>query len=252
MEGEGSNISKLVILVDYDNVEPQHKAAGPVALARLLSTTVPEDVLARHTAILVRLYGGWRERGGNLTTSAQRLIPDIRSGSPCVVRLEHSGALHQYRLTIELADGPLGSSITLQETLARDRSLRKFRARAGVLPVCASPANCGMSPYFGVTQATPCSISGCACTLGDVLIRDEQKMVDTLLVADIAVHTFTSGATDLVVVSSDIDMWPGVLLAVHAGCCITHIHTKFGWRTQGHLMRTLNPGTSQAYRQLTV
>lgn len=77
-------------------------------------------------------------------------------------------------------------------------------------------------------------------------------MVDTLLVADIAVHTFTSGATDLVVVSSDIDMWPGVLLAVRAGCHITHIHTKSGWRTQGHLMRTLNQGTRQAYRQLTV
>jgi uncharacterized LabA/DUF88 family protein len=77
-------------------------------------------------------------------------------------------------------------------------------------------------------------------------------MVDTLLVADIAVHTFTSGATDLVVVSSDIDMWPGVLLAVHAGCQVTHIHTKSGWRTQGHLMRTLNQVTGRAYRQLTV
>lgn len=222
-----------------------------MALARVLAAAVPEDVLTRHSAILVRLYGGWRERG-NLTPSAQRLIPDIRSGSPCIVQLEHGGALHPFRLTTELADGPLGSGITLQETLARERGLRKFRARTGGLPTCVSLSSCGMSPFVGVTQATACSVSGCASTLGDVLIRDEQKMVDTLLVADIAVHTLTSGATDLVVVSSDIDMWPGVLLAVQAGCRITHIHTKSGWKTQGHLMRTLNQATGRAYRQLTV
>ena len=238
-------------MVDYDNVEPRHKAAGPVALGRVLAAAVPEDVLTRHTAILVRLYGGWRERG-NLTPSAQRLIPDIRSGSPCIVQLEHSGAFHPFRLTTELADGPLGSSISLEETLVRERGLRKFRARSGALPTCASQSSCGMNPYLRVTQATACSVAGCGSTLGDVLVRDEQKMVDTLLVADIAVHTFTTGASDLVVVSSDIDMWPGVLLAVQAGCHVTHIHTKSGWRTQSHLMRTLNHSNGRAYRQLTV
>lgn len=109
-----------------------------------------------------------------------------------------------------------------------------------------------MSPYLRITQATACAVAGCGSTVGDVLVRDEQKMVDTLLVADIALHTFATGASDLVVVSSDIDMWPGVLLAVQAGCHVTHIHTKSGWRTQGHLMRTLNRSTGRAYRQLTV
>lgn len=222
-----------------------------MALARILASTIPEDVIARHSAILVRLYGGWREQG-NLTPSAQRLIPDIRSGSPCIVQLKHSGALHQFRLSIELASGPLGSSITLQETLARERGLRRFRARAGIPPACASQSSCGMTPYIGVTQSTKCSLSACACTLGDVLIRDEQKMVDTLLVADIAVHAIKSRATDLVVVSSDIDMWPGVLLAVQAGCKITHIHTRSGWKTQRHLMQTLSQSTSSTYRQLTI
>ena len=208
-------------------------------------------MLAKHSAVLVRLYGGWRERG-NLTPSAQRLIPDIRSGSPCIVQLEHSGALHPFRLTTELADGPLGSGISLEETLVRERGLRKFRARSGAPAACASHSSCGMSTYRGFTQATACAVAGCGTTLGDFLVRDEQKMVDTLLVADIAVHSLTTGASDLVVVSSDIDMWPGVLLAVQAGCHVTHIHTKPGWRTQSHLMRTLRHAAGQAYRQLTV
>jgi len=160
--------------------------------------------------------------------------------------------MHPFRLTTELADGPLGSGISLEETLVRERGLRKFRARSGSPTACASQSRCGMSPYLGFTQATACSVVGCGSTLGDVLVRDEQKMVDTLLVADMAVHTLTKAASDLVVVSSDVDMWPGVLIALQAGCHVTHIHTKPGWRTQSHLLRTLNQSTGRAYRQLSV
>jgi hypothetical protein len=109
-----------------------------------------------------------------------------------------------------------------------------------------------MDQFSGLTNATPCPNSACACTLGDVLVRDEQKMVDTLLVADIASHAFTGKASDVVIVSSDIDMWPGVLLALRSGCSVTHIHTKSGWRTQGHLVGTLGSTLGKSYTQLAV
>lgn len=120
------------------------------------------------------------------------------------------------------------------------------------MPECASVVGCGLNQFFGLSNATPCTNTACACTLGDVLVRDEQKMVDTLLVADIAAHAFTSRATDVVVVSSDIDMWPGVLLALRTGCSVTHMHTKSGWRTQTHLVGTLGSSLGKAYRQLAV
>ena len=120
------------------------------------------------------------------------------------------------------------------------------------MPECVSVSGCGLNQFFGLSNATPCTNAACACTLGDVLVRDEQKMVDTLLIADIASHAFTSKASDVVVVSSDIDMWPGVLLALRTGCSVTHMHTKAGWRTQPHLVGTLGSTLGKSYRQLAV
>lgn len=77
-------------------------------------------------------------------------------------------------------------------------------------------------------------------------------MVDTLLVADIAYQAFVHKATDVVIVSSDTDMWPGVLLAMTAGCNVVHLHTRSGWKTQKHLMATLCSATNRRYTQLSV
>lgn len=237
--------------MDFDNVEAGLKAAGPVGLARLLVTLVPEAVLARHDAALVRLYGGWRAQG-NLTNLAQRLVPDIRSSSPTVVPVRHTGQRHQLRLTVELADCPIGTTAPLQEMLVKDRDLRKFRTRPSGWAQCAAPSTCGFGNVAGLTHATPCGNLGCASRLGDVLVRDEQKMVDTLIVADLAFQALSARATDVVVVSSDTDMWPGVLLALRSGCAVTHIHTRPGWRTQRHLLTTLGAQAARSYQQLSV
>ena len=239
------------MLVDFDNVEPGLKSAGPVSLARLLVPLVPEAVLARHDSVVVRLYGGWRSQG-LLTTLAQRLVPDIRSGSPTIVAVTHSGARHQFRLTVELADCPIGTSAPLQETLVKDRDLRKFRSRPAGWPECATPSMCGFGHVVGVSHATACSRPGCASRLGHVLVRDEQKMVDTLIVADIAFQALSHRATDVVIVSSDTDMWPGVLLALRSGCAVTHIHTRSGWKTQRHLIGTLSGQAYRSYQQLSL
>lgn len=232
-------------------MEPRLKGAGPVGLARILAASVPELVLARHDSVLVRLYGGWRCQG-NLTTGAQKLVPDIRSNSPTVVQVTHSGARHQFRLTVELADCPIGTTVPLQETLVKDRDLRKFRARSAPWPECTTPSICGLAHVASATHATPCGNAGCSSRLGNVFVRDEQKMVDTLIVADVAFQALSASATDVAIVSSDTDMWPGVLLALRAGCAVTHIHTRAGWRTQRHLLATLGASASRGYQQLSV
>ncbi len=240
----------LLVLVDYDNVERPLLRAGPVAFARLLIPLIPEAVLAKHDAVQVRLYGGWRTLGV-LTTVAQNLVPDIRNQSPAMVAVPKSGGQHQLRFSVELADGLIGLNAPLQETLAKDRDLRKFRSRRG-WPECADSANCGFAQFVGVSYSTACGKAGCSSQLSDVLVRDEQKMVDTLIVADIAFQSLSQRASDIVVVSSDTDMWPGVLLALRSGCSVTHIHTRRGWKTQRHLLATLNGHALRSYHQLSV
>lgn len=244
-------MSNLVVLVDFDNVDSSLTRAGPMNMAKALVPLIPDPVLARHTSVLVRLYGGWRSQG-TLTTSAQRLVPDIRAGSPTVVGRPSPNPGPPIRLTVELAEGPVGTATVLQETLVRDRDLRKFRARPH-WSECSSPgSNCGMNMHAALSHATQCSAPGCTSRLSHVLVRDEQKMVDTLLVADLVHQALAVKATDVVVVTSDTDMWPGVLLAVGAGCNVVHIHTRAGWRTQRHLVGTLGPATAPHYTQLSV
>lgn len=247
----GGTLAALSILVDYDNVDKAHLRAGPINLAKLLSSLIPVDVLSRHSAIDVRLYGGWRSKS-NLTRAAQQLVPDIGANSPAVVSYQNGATTVTLRVTVALALKPIGGLVSLDETLVKDRGIRKFRATATPWSSCSDRAECGFSNFFNVNYSTRCATAGCGVSMGDIFVRDEQKMVDTLLVADIAHLALSAKSTDIVLVSSDVDMWPGVLLALGSGCSVVHIHTKRDWRTQRHLINTLPPLANRKYTQLSV
>lgn len=248
----GDAVPTLTMLIDYDNVDPSLTRAGPISLAKSLVQTIPANTLGQYNTLRARLYGGWRVQGA-LTVSAQRLVPDMRSGSPTIISNPTRTSGMPLRLIVEFAEGPLGTGVILEETLVKDRTLRKFRALPTPWTECQSPTrNCGMAHVDSFAHDTQCSTQGCTNRLGKILVRDEQKMVDTLLVADIAHQALVQRANDVVVVSSDVDMWPGVLLAAHAGCNVIHVHTKQKWRTQRHLIRTLSAQTMRYYQQLSV
>lgn len=244
-------MSALFVFVDYDNLDDLLVRPGPVALAQVLFSLLPSNVLARHASVEVRLYGGWRAQG-SLTVEAQRIVPRIRSDSPTVAAFVHQNCTKNMRLAVSLADAPIGTRLPLQETLAKDRDLRKFRTRPLGWANCVDSGNCGFAHIVPASHSTRCCKSGCGSQLRDVFVRDEQKMVDTLIVADIAYQALSQRATDIAIVSSDTDMWPGVLLALGAGCNVIHIHTTNGWRTQRHLLQTLPRQASANYQQLSV
>lgn len=244
-------MAALTILVDYDNVDKNLHGAGPVNLAKVLSSLIPSEILSRHTSINVRLYGGWRSNA-ILTRSAQNLVPDLRANSPSIISYKHEGASKVLTVNVSLADKPIGGVAYLEETLAKDRGIRKFRSSALPHHSCSNSSRCGLSSFLNADYRTSCGTASCTVTLGDMFVRDEQKMVDTLLIADIAQLALADKSSHVVVVSSDVDMWPGVLLALKNGCSIIHIHTKQGWRTQRHLMNTLPHFLRRKYSQLSV
>lgn len=241
-------MARLTAFIDYDNVAPALTRAGPIALVRALMTLIPADTLSGFDSVRARMYGGWREQG-NLTTSAQRLVPDIRANSPSMLNV--AGISKQLRLNVELADRQLGAGALLTETFVRDRSPRKFRTRPTPWSSCATPNACGLSGLNGCSYRTACAVSECQVTAAEIFVRDEQKMVDTMMVADIAFEALQMRAPEIVVVSSDVDMWPGVLLALSSGCSVTQIHSQSGWRTQRHLVATLTQSMSRNYRQIS-
>lgn len=238
-------MAELFVLVDYDNVERTLTLGGAVQLSRTIVSSLSAAVLLAHTHATVRLYGGWRS-GGIATSKSHSISADIQANAPTYIAL--SGG-KPFRVDIELALASLGSSKVLSETFVRDRELRGFRARPTPLANCIDSVGCGMAVHQGARHTTQCDTSGCSVRLGQVFARDEQKMVDTLIVADLADIALGRHATHLVLVSSDIDMWPGVLLATSAGCNILHVHSKRGMRTQRHLLNAMNASASTFYQQ---
>ena len=238
-------MATLQVIVDFDNVDSSFKLGGVVALAKAVLSLVPPSTLAQYEVANVRLYGGWR-RGGALTSAAQRLIPEIRASSPTTYGFELAAERALLRLNVELADKPLGHGIRLEETYVRERSLRKFRARREPWVSC-NGSSCGFTAFSRIESSQLCGARDCSVRLEDIFVRDEQKMVDTLMVADIAKVALIDKLRDIVIVSSDTDMWPGLLLALHAGCFVTHIHTRRGGTTQQHLLRTLVEPTRRLY-----
>lgn len=244
-------MADLTVFVDFDNVQAIQIQTGVVAFSRMLVSQLPSTLLSQYDNVFVRLYGGWRSKG-LLTRGAQRIIPDIRSNSGGVLQFLLGEETRKVIVHVALAYAPIGFSTPLDETLVFDRDLRKFRAKSQPWSECANATACGLAGLSTLCHTSQCQENNCAMKLGDLLVRDEQKMVDTLIVADIAHDVHVDRARDLVVVSSDTDMWPGVLLALRAGCSVTHIHPKKNWRTQAHLMRTLNNQLQNSYKQMSL
>ena len=241
----------LVMFVDYDNVEPMFTGAGPVQFARILMGTVPLATLGKYDSVLVRLYGGWR-LSTSPTTAAQQLVPQIVRDSPTVYQNPAAPTAAPIRLLVELADRPIGWQAVLEQTMVKNRELRRFRANPQLLRECVDIGSCGLQQFFSMSPTTTCSNGACGVELGTLLVRDEQKMVDTLLVADLAVQVFMQQANDIVVVSSDSDIWPGILLALRAGSNVMHVHPKAQGRTPMHLLRTLGSGLRGIYTECTL
>lgn len=241
----------LYVLIDYDNVDETLRRAGPVALARLIFARIPAAVSDRHTLVTVRMYGGWRQRGV-LTRNAQSLTPDIRANTPTIAKYSSKGITKQIRLEVELADTSIGLSLPLSDTLVSDRNIRKFHANRSALTRCTNTSSCGLRQFSALSYRDACAELSCEHQLGDLLVRDEQKMVDTLLVSDAAYVSLFLQEPDVVIVSSDNDMWPGVMQALRTACKVTHIHTKSQRKTPNHLLQSLTPAMMSRYQQLSV
>jgi hypothetical protein len=68
---------------------------------------------------------------------------------------------------------------------------------------------------------------GCSLGVPDFIQgRGEQKLVDTMLVADL-IQLSHAGDTEVAIVTADDDVWPGVITGMQAGTHVVHIWPKY-------------------------
>lgn len=212
----------MIILVDYDNLDMLERQRGTrYVITRLL------DVLGSRRELWVRrvecrLYGGWLEKDTS-SRNAQRLIPDLRNNFPCSVPVTGSGRPRSVLVHVELARSlACDPTVVLTHTYRRRSFPPMLRCNAAPFADCATPQSCPVSPLGSFIRNASCPVDDCSVKPSSVLTRDEQKLVDSMLIVDL-VHFAETTEEPLVVVSADDDLWPGIRFVLLRGARVIHV-----------------------------
>ena len=220
------------VLVDYYNIPQQERRKGIAYLInRIMSAIVPR-VTVRERRVDMRLYGGWYE-DTSPTRDAQHLerelpgptlIPIDGDGGPLMVNVELAYSMrcdpgHHIAYTLRSKTAPRWLEFTDPTS-------------AG----CEFPGHCPLRPGYEFFVRGDCPEQRCPVTTQLIVRRREQKLVDTMLAADVFFNVH-SNAYQIAVVSSDDDLWPAINTALQFGVEVIHLHTVAGHTTRPDYLR---------------
>lgn len=212
-----------MVIVDYDNLDLVLRRSGLFNVLWKMLEKIVDVAQVRQPKYVIRLYGGWYERS-NLTHAAQDLTIEI-GAIPRVFPLVINGSQLRVPISIELA-------YSLAVLPAR-HLLATYRPRGihGAVR-CHDPAQigcnttaCPISPLYSIFVNGRCSEASCTKSVQDFFYRGEQKLVDSMMLSDL-IYFSQNGCNVIALVSSDDDLWPGILTGLHNGSEIRHIRTR--------------------------
>lgn len=171
--------------------------------------------------LTIRFYGGWHEEGVGPTQHLRVLTAAIRSFP------RRLGG----RIRIQVADATVSlPHLRFTETVRPAPPPSRFRPPQ-IHEFCVRGHDCRANDLIRWLDGS-CPEPGCRVPLTRILVRRQQKMVDTLMTAD-AVHLAHSGEADLLIVASDDDdLLPALLSAGASGTAVVSL-----FRRQPHKVR---------------
>lgn len=220
---------RIAMFIDYDNVDQRVRQRGVDRVVRAVLQQMPEDALPAGTEVLARLYGGWYDQH-RLSPAARALERDIGGSFPSAVSLSTLG--HRIRVSAELA---LALSISPAAELMNTYRVRgapsSLRPRRYPFTGCArSEDGCPLRGTYELLGRKRCPEPECSARLRNVIMQPQQKLVDTMLTADL-LYAAMRRPTTVIVASNDDDLWPAIHSAVNLGTTVHHVHPRAGRRT---------------------
>lgn len=230
----------MLALVDYDNIDRRERQRGLVHLASRISLLAGGNAAGRAPRLRIRLYGGWFDET-RLSKLAQTLSEEIATTFPRPLPLSVVGQSITTVVSMELALALLcDPSHALTHTFRPRTASPGLRTEAPPYAGCGHRHTCPLEPVHIFLKQGRCPAHGCNVEPTGILRRGEQKMVDVMLVCDL-VHAARGSDRQIVVVSTDDDLIPGIRLALLNNMRITHIHPVPGRATPsqyGHIKTT--------------
>jgi hypothetical protein len=230
----------MFVLVDYDNIDKVDRGRGLGYIALKVLDLIGGDQFSAQQRVSIRLYGGWFQRQ-SLTRSAQTLSAEIARSFPTVLRVSGAKSTVPLHISVELAHGPVADpKVTYFDTFRQHASTTRIVCVPRPWYHCQNNDACGLMPMAQALMANACPTAGCPVEPQQMMDRPEQKLVDTMLVADL-IYLSSRHRDGIAVVSNDDDMWPGIMIALLSGARLHHVHPKRGARTPGHYASTAGP-----------
>lgn len=209
----------MLVLIDYDNVEERERRQGVDHVVRKsleLIGPVPSD----SERVTVRLYGGWCE-AGRLTRLAQSIKAQIDEKYP--VALGRGDSVRELVVNVQLAlSGIFAPRILISNSYREKGAPRGIKCETRPWLECRSNDGCALGRLDRFLADDVCGDNGCAVRPREVLRKSEQKVVDTLMVADLISFASTQGG-NAAVVSRDDDIWPGLYVASSSLRSLVHL-----------------------------
>lgn len=215
------------ILVDYDNLDRLERQRGLEHVVWLTLSRIEAQYPIGADRIQVRLYGGWY-LGETLSHLAQELTTEIFATYPAPVDISGDKS-KMCRVNVELARSILVDPSTDLFHTYRPRGVSGIRCHGPPYKNCVRPKDCQTAKLHEFFNSRQCVVNGCSVKAKNVFYRAEQKLVDSMLIADL-IYLVDQGCS-VSVVSSDDDLWPGMRLALEYGKPIIHMHPRKGQQT---------------------
>lgn len=216
---------KAAVFIDYDNLNDIQKRTG---IFKVVINALFQSNLPSYRGIVscdVRIYGGWYEES-KITRTAEDVSAEIEREFPKIIKIQND----------DMFDIVVNTRASLAMALMKhpDRHLyhtyrRKGRPRnikiADVEDAGCQRENCLLPKVKEFLKTGRCPNEGCIVDKADLLYRHEQKIVDTMLTCDM-IYAQSFGYSTIVLVSSDDDFIPPLIMVSVPGIHVVRIHTS--------------------------
>lgn len=209
--------------MDYSNLREVDRRNGVVYITEKILNAIGPGFLGTRNRVTFRFYDGWYELQ-SLTKNAQSVSADIQNNMPRTVTLRDASTSKNVIVNVELAytlrNDP---NVHLWHTFRPKSGQRNLTCKVPQAAGCNMPV-CPLSPVTAFFLTGACPEASCAIRPHDLLVRNEQKLVDTMIASDMfSIHL--DSASEAVLVSSDDDLFPPIRTLVKLGTTVLHVLT---------------------------
>ena len=226
----------MFVLVDYDNIQAQIREKGVFDVVDILFNSIASAVLVKERRLVFRLYGGWYE-GDSLSPRAQKITSELQNQFPRVI-IDNSGS--GYFVNVELAYSlACDPERHLFYTYRRKSAPRGLRV-SGPNSCIKGNSDCCIRGLNKFIEKGKCPEQGCEESVQNRLWRSEQKMVDTMLSADLITFCAREEGHQVCVVTSDDDLWPPLRTSLMFSENVYHLQAMLGVNIPDHYSSGVN------------